>query len=91
VTPRSTIGEACVLSDTDEQLTATDAGRCTNGCTSNGENANAAPLDGRPEVDTAAPLDADLVAIVEAWPTLPVAVKAGMLAMVAAAKVSGDR
>ena len=34
--------------------------------------------------------DADLVAVIEAWPELPPAVKAGILAMVDAAKVPND-
>ena len=34
--------------------------------------------------------DADLVAVIEAWPELPTAVKAGILAMVDAARVPND-
>jgi len=36
--------------------------------------------------DDSPPLDADFAAIVRAWPTLPEAVKAGIVAMVEAAK-----
>lgn len=32
------------------------------------------------------PFDADLAAVVTAWPTLPAAIKAGILAMIGAAK-----
>jgi hypothetical protein len=32
------------------------------------------------------PLDADLAALIDAWPTLPVTIKAGIVAMVRATK-----
>ncbi|HEX5102184.1 MAG TPA: hypothetical protein VFV87_00125 [Pirellulaceae bacterium] len=41
-----------------------------------------------------APLDPDLAAVVDAWPKLPEAIKAGILAMVTAARrggAEGDR
>ena len=34
-------------------------------------------------------IDADLVAVIDAWPDLPDAVKAGIVAMVGAAKAAG--
>jgi len=34
--------------------------------------------------------DADLRKVVEAWPTLPLAIKAGILAMVKASPLEGD-
>jgi len=37
------------------------------------------------------PSDPDLARLVEAWPTLPAALKAGIVAMVGAAVVSGAR
>ena len=46
---------------------------CTNACTSEGENANAGPID------------AYLSKVIAAWPTLPEPIKAGILAMVRAA------
>ena len=36
------------------------------------------------------PADADLAAIIDAWPALPGAIKAGILAMVKAASEKGD-
>jgi len=33
-----------------------------------------------------APLDPDLAAVVDAWPALPAAIKAGILAMISATK-----
>jgi hypothetical protein len=35
------------------------------------------------------PIDAELAAVIEAWPSLPDAIKAGILAMVKAASVAG--
>ena len=34
------------------------------------------------------PIDQDLAAVIQAWPTLPAALKAGILAMVKAAKIA---
>lgn len=43
----------------------------------------------RPAIGPAGASDADLTAIVRAWPTLPAAIKAGIVAMVKAG--AGDR
>jgi hypothetical protein len=45
---------------------------CTSVCTSEGENANAGPID------------AYLTKVIAAWPTLPQPIKAGILAMIRA-------
>jgi len=37
-----------------------------------------------------APVDPDLAAVVDAWPTLPAAIKAGILAMVRAGGAGGS-
>jgi hypothetical protein len=43
------------------------------------------PIQGEAVWPNSGPMDADLAAVVEAWPTLPEAIKAGILAMVRAA------
>jgi hypothetical protein len=81
VTPRTTIGRHCITSGGSKGLTTAENSACTVACTSDEkiahETAAAAPAS--------VPLDDDLVAVVEAWATLPAAVRVGIMAMVRAA------
>jgi len=65
--------ERSVASALNKELTPTLSDACTNACTSEGENANAGPID------------VDLAKVIEAWPTLQDPIKAGISAMIRAA------
>ncbi len=76
----------------DQQLTSSDAPACTNACTSSAENDHDAQpkLTGLTQSKWLELLAADpeLLAVVQAWPELPDAVRAGIVAMVRAAGAS---
>ena len=83
--------QAPVASEVGKALTATPSPACTAACTSEAENANANPLDGdRATAADDIPADLDLAAIVAAWPSLPGAIRAGIVAMVNAAANAGE-
>ena len=54
-----------------QELASPPADACTSACTNNAESPHADP---------------DLTTIIDAWPTLPQAIRAGIVAMVRAAK-----
>jgi hypothetical protein len=53
-------------------------------CPTEGPNPSKGPKEGRRLWVSAAPLDPDLAAVMAAWPALPEAVRAGIVAMVKA-------
>ncbi len=65
--------EQSVPSDGGKGLAPTTSAACTTACTSEDESTNAEPIDH------------DLQAIMDAWPTLPAPIKVGILALVNAA------
>ena len=73
---------ATVASETGKELTTTLNPACTRACTSNAEIAHETAA----AASAGIPLDDDLAAVVEAWGTLPAAVRAGIVAMVRAAR-----
>ena len=64
-----------VVTDTDKGFTSTPKAGCTSGCTSEGQNEKVAES-----------LPPELALVVNRWPTLPDALRAGILAMVKAAE-----
>jgi len=79
-------------SDATKELASTHSAACTAACTSEAENANdgtpkttVADQAGRLDEPLAETLDADLAAVSAAWPKLPPAIRAGILAMIRAA------
>jgi hypothetical protein len=74
VTPSLSSNGASIASENIAGLATTLSAACTNACTSEGENANAEPI---------AP---DLQVIIDAWPTLPGPIRAGVVALVNASK-----
>lgn len=54
-----------------------------------GAKSGALPGDSVAQPAPATPTDPDLAAVIAAWPSVPLAVRAGILAMVKASKVGG--
>jgi len=68
-----------------EELTATSSAACTAACTGEDESANAnAPKASQFPPEHVGAADPNLTEVMTAWPTLPAAIRAGILAMVRA-------
>jgi hypothetical protein len=78
-------GEPSVVSADTKGLTEDGNSACTTACTSNTETANEAITEASGRGDAEGPAqDPRLDAMIESWPTLPEAIKAGIVAMVKA-------
>jgi hypothetical protein len=69
-----------IVTDTLSEVTTTTTGACTAACTSDAET----------DEKQMPPVNADLARLVEVWPTLPDAIRRGILAMVNAAVPTND-
>ncbi len=83
-TPALRMRRPIVASENQQEVTTTPESVCTSVCTSQAENA----YEMAPGESPDAPADADLAAVVKAWPSLPPALRAGIVAMIRATAAS---